>query len=162
MNVDEGLAYVWDKAEWNGNRALTADELSTAFGMKSGELATGPRLDAGMKELTRAYSRKGYITGYARESVVFDDATHRVTFRFNVQEGAQYHMGNLTINGLTPELTDNLKQSWTLASGAVYDAGYVQDFGMNALPRFIGTQMQRSQAFRLMADTTIKPDRQKL
>lgn len=162
IQVDEGLAYMWDKAEWGGNQALTPNELSTALGMKTGELAIGPRIDAGVKELRKAYGRKGYIAVGIRDSAEFDDATHRVTFHFAIKEGPQFHMGNLIINGLAPDLTQSLRESWTLAPGAVYDAGYVDDFRLNVLFRFIGTQMQRSPTFRSTADIAIKPDQQKL
>ena len=162
IHVDEGLAYVWDKAEWNGNQALTANELSTALGMKAGELAAGPRIDAGLKELRKAYGRKGYLTVRIKDSAEFDDAAQRVAYRFAVQEGPQYRMGSLIISGLAPELAQSLKESWTLSQGSVYDAGYVDDFRLNALPKFIGTEMQRSLAFRSTAEIEMKPDRQKL
>jgi outer membrane protein insertion porin family len=160
--VEEGLAYSWDKAEWSGNQALTGDELSAALGMKTGELADGFKIDKGVKDVRKFYSRKGYIAMRSRESSEFDDANQRVTYRFAVQEGPQYHMGNLIINGLSPELSQNLKESWALASGAVFDQGYTDDFGLNALPRFIGTQMQRSPAFHARAELETKPDSQKL
>jgi outer membrane protein insertion porin family len=162
IQVDEGLAYMWDKAEWSSNQALTPSELSTALGMKTGELATGPRIDSGVKELRKVYGRKGYIAVGIRDSAEFDDATHRVTFHFALREGPQFHMGNLIINGLVPDLAQSLKETWTLSSGSVFDTGYVEEFGMNALPKFTGTQMQRSPTFRLTADLAIKPDQQKL
>jgi len=160
--VDEGAVYSWAQAEWNGNQALPAAELSTALGMKAGEVADGFKIDAGLKEVRKAYARKGYIALHTREASEFDDSTQKVTYRFAVSEGSQYHMGSLTINGLSPDLTAELKQSWTLASGAVFDESYVDDFRLNALPRFIGTQMQRSLAFRAAAQIDIKPDAQNL
>ena len=160
--VDEGLAYSWDKAEWNGNQALTGDELSAALGMKTGEQADGFKIDKGLKDVHKAYSRKGYIAMHIKESSEFNDASQRVTYHFAVQEGPQYHMGNLIINGLSPELSQNLKESWALASGAVFDEGYPEDFRLNALPRFIGTQMQRSLAFHARAEIETKPNSQKL
>ncbi len=160
--VDEGVVYSWAQAEWNGNQALSATELSAAIGMKTGEIADGTKIDAGLKEVRKAYGRKGYIAVRMKDSSEFDDSTHWVTYRFAVQEGPQYHMGNLIINGLSPDLTENLKQSWTLASGAVFDESYIDDFRLNALPRFIGIQMQRSLAFRATAQTETKSDAQKL
>jgi outer membrane protein assembly factor BamA len=159
--VDEGAVYTWATAEWSGNQSLSATELSAALGMKSGEIADGFRIDAGLKEVQKAYSRKGYVAVRTKEGFEFD-AAQRVTYRIAVQEGRQYRMGNLIINGLAPDLSQELKQSWTLASGAVFDGSLVDDFRLNTLPKFIGTQMQRSLAFRSTAVTETRPDAQKL
>lgn len=159
--VDEGAVYTWATAEWTGNQSLSATELSAALGMKTGEIADGFKIDAGLKEVRKAYWRKGYVALRTKEDFEFDSAQH-VIYRIAVQEGRQYHMGNLLINGLAPDLTQELKQSWTLASGAVFDGSYVDEFRLNVLPRFIGTQMQRNLAFRSTAVTETKPDAQKL
>jgi outer membrane protein assembly factor BamA len=159
--VDEGAVYSWTTAEWSGNKSLSASELSAALGMKTGEIADGFKIDTGLKEVRKAYSRKGYVAIRTNEAFEFDSAEH-VTYRIAVQEGRQYHMGNLVINGLAPELTQELKQSWTLASGAVFDGSYADEFRLETLPRFIGTQMQRNLAFRATAQTETKPDEQKL
>ena len=160
--VDEGIVYSWANSEWNGNKSLSATELSAALGMKSGELADGTKIDAGLKEVRKAYARKGHIDLRTRESYEFDDSAHWVTYRFAITEGPQYHMGALVINGLAPDLTQELKQSWTLAPGAVFDESNVEDFRLNAMPKFIGTQMQRSLAFHATAQTVTRPDAQKL
>jgi outer membrane protein assembly factor BamA len=160
--VDEGAVYSWAASEWSGNQSLSATDLSTALGMKTGEIADGNKIDAGLKEVRKAYGRKGYIAVRTNESYEFDGTAQRVTYRCVVQEGRQYHMGNLIINGLAPDLSQTLKESWTLASGAIFDESYVDDFRLNALPRFIGTQMQRSLAFRATATIETRPDAQKL
>lgn len=160
--VDEGDVYSWAAAEWTGNQSLSADELSAALGMKTGEIADGNKIDAGLKEVRKAYARKGYIAIRTNETYEFDGSAHWVRYRFAIQEGRQYRMGNLTINGLAPDLTQELKESWTLAAGAVFDQSYVDEFRLNALPKFIGTQMQRSLAFRATAETVTRPDAQKL
>ena len=162
LPVDEGIVYSWAKSDWAGNQSLSATELSAALGMKSGEIADGSRIDAGLKEVRKAYGRKGYLVVRIKESSQFDDSAHWVSYQFAVSEGPQYHMGNLIINGMAPDLTQNLKESWTLQSGAVFDESYVDDFRLNALPRFIGTQMQRSLAFHATAQTVTRPDAQKL
>jgi hypothetical protein len=130
--------------------------------MKTGEVADGTKIDAGLKEVRRAYGQKGYLVVRIKESSQFDDSAHWVSYQFAVSEGSQYHMGALVINGLAPDLTQNLKESWTLQSGAVFDESYFEDFRLNALPRFIGTQMQRSLTFRATAQSVTRPDPQKL
>jgi outer membrane protein assembly factor BamA len=156
--VDEGLVYSWIEANWQGNQAVPAAELSTALGMKAGETADGSKIDLGLKEVRKAFGRKGYIAVRVRDEAEFNDSAKTVTYRFTIQEGPQYHMGSVTINGLAPELAGELKESWQLAAGAIFDGSYVDDFRLNALPKFIGTQMQRSRLIRSNAEIEMKPD----
>jgi outer membrane protein assembly factor BamA len=126
--VDEGIVYSWDAAKWDGNQALTAEELSNALGMKAGEVADGLKIDHGVKAVRKAYGRKGYIAVRVKESPSFDDPAQRVAYRFTVSEGPQYRMGNLIIVGLSPEESQRLKPKWAIAPGAVFDESYVDDF----------------------------------
>lgn len=160
--VDEGVVYSWAEAEWVGNKALPAAELSTAMGMKAGEVADGLKIDRGLKDVRGAYGRKGYLAVRMKDSSEFNDSAQRVVYRFTIQEGPQYHMGNLIINGLAPELVQELKGYWNLAAGAVFDESYVDEFRLNAVPKFVGIQMQRSSAFRATTEIETKPDAQKL
>ena len=160
--VDEGIVYSWAKSDWSGNQSLPATELAAALGMKTGEIADGSKIDAGLKEVRKAYGGKGYLVVRIKESSQFDDSAHWVSYQFTVSEGLQYHMGALIINGLAPDLTQNLKERWTLQPGSVFDESYVEDFRLNAVARFIGTQMQRSLAFHATAQTVTRPDPQKL
>ncbi|HVS20915.1 MAG TPA: POTRA domain-containing protein [Pyrinomonadaceae bacterium] len=163
IQVDEGVAYSWDAAEWNGNQALTADELSTAFAMKAGEVADDRKIIAGMKAVRKLYGRKGYIGLRYNESVSFDDAARRVAYRFTFSEGPQYYMGNLIINGVAPEDSQRLKEKWRMAQGAVFDESYMEDFSKTDGQEVIGKIVfARSRSgTRTRIDYETKPDEQK-
>lgn len=132
--VEEGAVYSWEKAQWSGNQSLSAEELDAALGMKSGEVADGLKIDKGLQSVAKAFGHKGYIAARVKPATEFDDADKRVTFKLNVAEGPQYHMGNLTILGLAPGEVERIKEKWTLPPGAVYDAAYVEDFIKQSLP----------------------------
>jgi len=160
--VEEGVAYLWEKAEWSGNQALTSEELSAALGMKAGELADGSKIDKGLKEVEKAFGRRGYIANRIRPSIEFDDASARVTYRFSVTEGARYFMGKLIINGLPPEDEERLRAKWTLGSNAVFDASYLADFGQKGLREFMTGLAQRSPGSRRpKIEVKTNPDAQK-
>ena len=135
--VDEGSSYVWDHAEWSGNAGLTAEELTAALGMRTRELANGQKIAAGIGAAERAYSRKGYLTAKLTPALAFDDAARSVTYRFNVNEGPQFTMGELFITGLSEKDTNNIRTRWNLASREPYDAGYLADFLKKPLAEFI-------------------------
>ena len=157
--VDEGAVYSWDAAEWSGNQALTKEDLTAALGMTAGEVADGVKIDSGLKNMQKAYGRRGYITATFKESTEFDDATKRVSYRFIVTEGQRYFMGNLIINGLATEDVERLKAKWTLGSNAVFDESYIDDFRKTGLREFITGLMQRTGS-RARLEVEIKPNAQ--
>jgi outer membrane protein assembly factor BamA len=155
--VEEGAAYSWERAQWEGNAALSAAELDAAFGMKTGELADGLKIDKSLMAVAKAYGRRGYLLLRLKPDVEFADATRRVTYRVNVREGDQFRMGTLNIEGLPAADTNRLKAMWKLQAGDVYDAQYSEEFMRKALPLIL-----RPGARPPQIDFSVKPDRQKL
>lgn len=155
--VEEGPAYTWERAEWEGNAALTAAELDAAFGMKTGELADGLKIDKSLISVAKAYGRRGYLMLRLKPDTQFEDATRRVTYRINIKEGDQFRMGTLDIKGLSAADTNRLKAMWKLQPGDVYDAHYADEFMRMALPHIMRPGTRPPQL-----DFSVKPDRQKL
>ena len=158
--VDEGVVYSWNTAEWSGNQALTEEDLAAALAMTSGEVADGVKIDKGLKDARKAYGRRGYIAAAFKESTEFDDSTRRVSYRFNVNEGPRYFMGNLIVNGLPVEEVERLKAKWTLGSNAVFDESYLDDFRQHGLREFMAVLTQRTGSHPKV-ETEIKPNAQK-
>lgn len=159
--VDEGVAYSWEKAEWSGNQVVSSDELSAALSMKAGDVADGLKIEKGQHGVSKAYGRRGYVAIRLRESPEFDDAARRVTYRFTISEGQQYHMGNLVISGLSSEDAQQLRAKWTLASGAVFDESYLEDFH-KIMQDFVGRLIQRSRgSFHPHVEVQMHPNAQK-
>lgn len=131
--VEEGLIYSWHKADWTGNKVLTAEELDASLVMKAGEVANGLKFNNGFKAVEKAYGRKGYIAAWLSPKPEFDDAQRRVTFQVKVNEGPQYRMGNLIIRGFSEGEEKLLRQGWQLKVGDVYDTGYTEEYLKNAL-----------------------------
>ncbi len=146
--VDEGLAYLWEKAEWSGNQVVTSEELSAALGMKAGELADGFKIDKGLIGVYKAYGHRGYVAARFRPSIEFDDASAHLSYRFTVTEGARYFMGKLIVSGLPAEDEARLREKWTLGPNAVFDTSYVDDFSQKGLREFTMGLAQRSPGSR--------------
>ncbi|HEX8338214.1 MAG TPA: POTRA domain-containing protein, partial [Pyrinomonadaceae bacterium] len=136
MSVDEGSIYVWDKAVWEGIEGLTPQELDVALGMRSKEVANAVKIAKGLGNVRKAYGRKGYIAARVRPETEFNDEARSVSYRFRVTEGAQYHMGDLTITGLDEAATNNLRGRWRLLHREVYDEGYIEEFVRKSVPEF--------------------------
>jgi outer membrane protein assembly factor BamA len=156
--VEEGLIYSWDKAQWSGNTVLRAEELESALGMKAGELANGLKIDTGFKSVREAYGKKGFIMSRATSTPSFDDATRRVAYSISLDEGPQFHMGNLIITGLSEGDAKSLKERWKLRPGDIYNDAYLDEFMKNTMRGF----MMRMGPGAGRINTEIKPDRQNL
>ncbi|HEX8557248.1 MAG TPA: POTRA domain-containing protein [Pyrinomonadaceae bacterium] len=162
MTVDEGSIYVWDKAAWEGAAGLTAQELDAALGMKGREVANAVKIAKGLAAVRRAYGRKGFLGVRIRPETEFDDAARSVSYRFRIEEGAQYRMGELTVNGLDEVATNNLRGRWRLLSREIYDEGYLDEFVKKSVPEYV-REMARAgtplPAFKI--ETRVTPDHAK-
>jgi len=161
--VEEGATYRWAKSIWDGNEKLGVEELATALGMNPGDLADGIKIDQGVKNVARAYARRGHLTAAVRESIEYDDAASLVSYRFAISEGPRYFMGNLIISGLAPADTESLKSKWTLGTNAVFDESYIDEFRRTSLREFMVAYAQRLRnGPRLGVSVETRPDAQKL
>jgi outer membrane protein insertion porin family len=161
--VDEGAVYVWDKAEWGGNQSLSAQELDAALGMRAREVANSVKIEKGLGLVRRAYGRKGFLGARVRPAVAFDDDGRRVTYRFQIEEGPQYRMGDLRIEGLPEAEANNLRGRWRLLHGEVYDEGYVGEFLKKTMAEFYNDLARQGRPLpKLKIGTNVKPDREKL
>jgi outer membrane protein assembly factor BamA len=162
MYVDEGAIYVWDRAEWAGNTALTPQELDAALGMKNREVANGLKIEKGLLTVRKAYGRKGYLAARAKGTPDFDDENRRVAYRFQVEEGPQYHMGELNIEGLSETDTNNLRGRWRLLHGEVYDEGYIEEFVKKGVQEFLKDALHEGHALPAMKiQSKITPNHEK-
>lgn len=158
--VDEGAIYVWDKAAWEGNSSLTAQELDAALGMKQREIANVSKIEKGLRAVRKAYAHKGYLEAGVRAVQDFDDTARSVAYRFQVAEGSQYHMGDLNINGLSEVDANNLRGRWHLLHGDAFDESYPDEFIKKVLPEFMKDSVHEGRPLPAMR-TGIKltPDR---
>lgn len=154
--VREGVSYNWAGAEWSGNSALKPAELDAALGMKAGEVANGAKIKKALREVARAYGHKGFLYSSLKPAQEFDSAARRVTYRFEVREGAQYRMGELKITGLTEADAAKLRARWTLLPGEVFDETYYEEF----LKKNLSSVLQPGG--RPQVTSFVKPDREKL
>ncbi len=126
--VDEGYIYKWNKAEWSGNKTLTAQELDALLGMQSGQPANGVKLDKASAGIQKAYGRKGFLLARVKSLPEFDDQAQSVVYRMDVVEGPQFRMGRLITRGFSDAETRQLNARWELKAGEIFDQGYSVEF----------------------------------
>jgi outer membrane protein assembly factor BamA len=166
LPVNEGIAYLWDKAEWSGNNSYTVQELETSLAMKPGELANGLKIDAGVNAVEKSYGKKGFLRARTRTEPTFDDVNRRVAYSISITEGPQFRMGTLTITGLSDIDTLSLKQRWKLREQKdAYDDSYLEEFNKKELREVLERAFREGRinpGSKLTTTSSVKPDNQAL
>jgi outer membrane protein assembly factor BamA len=155
LTVEEGSAYTWLKAEWLGNKSMPSGQLDDALHMSAGEVANGLKIDSGLAAVRAVYGKRGYVGLRIAQQPDYDDREHRVAFTITVDEGPQYHMGQLVMTGISDTGAARIKGKWKLHEGDVFDASYFKEFVTKELS---GESLGGDKDFNI----STRPDRQTL
>ncbi len=126
--VHEGVAYSFAGARWSGHEEVQGSDLDNRLGLRPGALLNMQVFDAGLQAVRDEYSRQGYIVARTTYTFSFDDEARTAAAAITIVRGPQARMGLLEIAGLPDEAAARLRESWSLAQGAIYDGTYVRDF----------------------------------
>jgi len=133
--------------------------------MKAGEVANGLKFDKQLKEVKRAYGKKGYLEVDFNPQPKFDDANQRAVFAIAVSEGPQYRLGTIDFVGFSRADTEVLREKWELKPGEIYDESYSDRFIRERAASVMARIFKERQALQLPApriDTSGKADRKTL
>jgi len=133
IHVDEGVQYRFQRTSWIGNRAVTRGELDQRLGLPSDVLAEAVLLRSGLDAVASTYRQRGYLNQTATPRPVFDEDARRVSFEITIDEGPQFRMGTLSIDGVPARQVDALVKKWKLKAGDVFDASYPGTFQQREL-----------------------------
>ncbi|HKV04502.1 MAG TPA: POTRA domain-containing protein [Candidatus Acidoferrales bacterium] len=138
--IEPGLPYAWNGVTWIGNSALTSAELNgLAAGLRSGDPADGMKIDTYWEAVRDAYGRRGYLDVKLVAKPEFEEFSKRVAYSVSLTEGTQYHMGKLVLTGLSIEGERRIRAAWGIASGAVFDKSFYEEFYANGIKQaFVG------------------------
>jgi outer membrane protein insertion porin family len=123
--IEPGPVFRLSGATWTGNAAIDEAALSRLVAVKAGDLADGMRLAAGWQQIELEYGHRGYLDGKVTPVPQFADANGTVAYNVKIEEGPQYHMGELVITGLSVDADRALRNAWRLAPGQIFDKTYL-------------------------------------
>jgi len=126
--VTPGVQYRIAGWEWSGNKEVSTEALQPLIHAKAGQVANTVQLESDLRVVQELYGSKGYVLAGVKADAEFDNARATVTYHFAVNEGAQFHMGELEFRGLDNTLTARLRAAWKLHPGDVYDATYLKQY----------------------------------
>ncbi|MGH9723619.1 MAG: POTRA domain-containing protein, partial [Candidatus Acidiferrales bacterium] len=128
LKIDAGPAFTWGGAQWSGNAALTSQNLDALVQLASGAPADGNSIQALWDRVSDAYAQRGYLDATLTPTTQFDVAVKRVHYTVAINEGIQYHMGQLVLTGLSTEGERRIRGAWKIAPDALFDQGVYQQF----------------------------------
>ena len=126
--VKPGLQYRVAEVQWTGFSSFSQPDLQKQVHLKTGEPANAVQLGSDLEAVQKLYGTKGYLTTRVIPQPTFSDADATVAYVLQVNEGAQFRMGELLIDGIDPGSADKLRQQWQLKKGDVFDDSYLQRF----------------------------------
>lgn len=128
FNVKPGKQYKLKGLDWSGNKEIPTDALQKMIRVRTGEPANTAKLRDNLNDIQKLYASKGYVTAGFKTQADFDEAASTVLIHIAVNEGYEYHMGDLNYRGLDNSLTAKLRNAWKLRSGDIYNANYLDEY----------------------------------
>jgi outer membrane protein insertion porin family len=119
--IDKGAAYHWKSAQWTGNTVLSVFTLNNLIGVKSGEIANGMTIEAGLDRMREEYGHLGYLDAKVNAEADYDDQAHMVSYRISISEGRQYKFGKLILTGISVTAEKRLRAAWPILSDDTFD-----------------------------------------
>jgi outer membrane protein insertion porin family len=126
--VEEGRQYKLGAIEWTGNKLFPTAKLAPAVHLQPGQVLDAVQLKADLDKVNQIYRTKGYIKASVEPEVEFNDAEGSASYKLKVNEGDQYKMGEVDLEGLDEKNKVRVQEAWTLREGEPYDGSYAKSF----------------------------------
>ena len=119
--VDAGSVYHFSGVQWSGNSVLSTEDLNTLFAVKPADLADGEKIFAGWDRVQEEYGRRGYLDAKVEHAESFDDATHTVSYKTRITEGAQFKMASFVLTGLSVAAERKVLETFPVQPNQLFD-----------------------------------------
>ena len=123
-----GPAYQWGGVEWKGNSSIASPNLDQLVDLQPGSPADGNKIEVIWQRVRAAYGQAGFLDASLDHEPQFDEKTGHVIYRVTINEGPQYHMGNLVLTGLSLEGERRIRAGFPIASDAIFDKDIYEKF----------------------------------
>lgn len=99
LRIREGEQYRLKQIDFKNNKVVPVSQLRQAFLIKDGDIASSQEIDRGVYAMRPLYAATGYMEVAPAISKILDDNTHTLTLQVDVQEGPQFTVAGLTLEG---------------------------------------------------------------
>ena len=122
-----GDAFTVSTLTWNPTPIYSAADFARDTKLHPGDPASDSALRATEAAVSKAYLLQGYMDAYILPNPVLDATTHTVAYTLTAVPGDIYHLGSVTINGLSQQARALFDADWQLKPGDPYS-----DLAVNA------------------------------
>jgi hypothetical protein len=117
--LKRGPQYRLGEIEFSGATVFSPTELRGLFPLRHGEIVDVSKIRQGMMSMEAFYGSKGFIDAFPDPSSAYDEKNSLVNILMKMDEGKQYHVRTLYIEGLDPNTLQLLESQ--LRPGQVFD-----------------------------------------
>lgn len=123
FSVDPGDRYRLNTITFTRQKAFTDAELRPQFPLAEGDIFNAERIRQGLDALRKFYESKGYVNFTPVPNTETDDAAHTISLMVDIDEGVQFRIGPLVLDGVEtkPGAGAKLLADWKQYQGRIYD-----------------------------------------
>jgi outer membrane protein insertion porin family len=126
-----GDIYKVSTLTFTGTPLLSADDFAKTTKLHPGDIASRQALLETFAPLDLAYRRRGHMDVIINSSPTLDTAAHTVAYTVTVTPGEQYHVHQVTVQGLDPAAQADFDRGYLMKEGALYNPEYLTKFLKN-------------------------------
>jgi outer membrane protein assembly factor BamA len=137
FTVSAGRQYRLGKISISGAKEFSTAALRAVFDMQEGDVFNVHTIAQGIEALRLNYNSKGFIECAVVPDTEIDRENGRIALHLTIDEGQQFHIGEVTLPGFDPEEARKLLGNSGLQTGAVFSPRLIDDFmarNKSALP----------------------------
>ena len=137
MQVEEGPQFLWRQITFKHNKAISDGAFLRGlfprglfprglFPIERGEVVSREKIAKGLEKLKSAYDELGYINFTPIPVPMFDNQNRLLSFEIDIDEGKQFHFGNLNVLGVDETSRQELLKDFP--SGQIYSEKVLREF----------------------------------
>jgi outer membrane protein assembly factor BamA len=119
--IDAGPAYKFGGIIWSGNAGISNADLNSVVQMQAGSPANGNEMEALWARVQDKYAQTGFLGAEVHPVANFDAKAGTVNYTVTLNEGPQYHMGNLVLTGLSIEGERRIRKAFPIPTDGLFD-----------------------------------------
>jgi hypothetical protein len=123
-----GYIYHVSALTFAGTPLLSADDFAKTAQLHPGDVASRQALLESFAPLDLAYRRQGYMDVIIDSSPTLNTTAHTVAYNVTVTPGEQYHVHQVTAQGLDPTAQADFDRGYLMKEGSLYNPEYLIKF----------------------------------
>jgi outer membrane protein insertion porin family len=121
--IEEGERYKLGTITFSGNKAVTNTKaLRAQFDLKEGQIFNATAFEKGLENLRKAYGTLGYINFVATPTPSFNEKSHTINWKIDIDEGKPFYVSRIEFRGNTVTRDFVIRRALLLQEGQVYNS----------------------------------------